>query len=298
MMDYSKSILRLPEAWKTSQGSREVIVAVVDTGVQVDHPDLKNNIWVNEAELNGRPGVDDDGDGYVDDVYGWDFVNNRPNAIDDNKHGTHCSGIIGAELNGQGTVGVSPLVKIMPLKFLDSSGSGDTANAISAINYAVAHGAKVISNSWGGGGESSLLNEAIQNAIAKGVVVVAAAGNASSNNDTVGSFPANYPGVLAVASTDSADKLSSFSNYGPGKTFIAAPGSNIYSTVIGSSYAYLSGTSMATPQVSGALALALSVRPAATAAELKQALCDSSKKILLDKVQCGRMDVADLLSRL
>jgi subtilisin family serine protease len=275
-----------------------VIVAIVDTGVQVDHPDLKNNIWVNTAEQGGKPGVDDDGNGYVDDVYGWDFRNNRPNAIDDNEHGTHCAGIIGAEMNGKGTVGVSPLVKIMPLKFLGADGSGDTATAIAAINYAVDNGAKVISNSWGGGGRSQLLEEAITRAVAKGVLVVAAAGNSASNNDSVASYPANYPGVISVASTDRNDALSSFSNYGSATTRIAAPGSDIYSTVIGSSYAYLSGTSMATPQVSGALALALALRPNKTRAEIEAALCSSAKKILTSKVQCGRMDVYELLRAL
>lgn len=293
-LDYSRAIMGVEKAWLTSKGSSSVIVAVVDTGVQVNHSDLANNIYINQAEANGRPGVDDDGNGYVDDVYGWDFANNRANAIDDNEHGTHCAGIIGAEQNGIGVVGVSPKVKIMPLKFLDSQGSGTTESAVAAINYAVRMGAKVISNSWGGGGRSELLNQAIQNAINKGVIVVAAAGNEANNIDSKPSYPASYSGVISVASSDASDKLSSFSNYGQSVT-IAAPGSNILSSVIGNSWAYLSGTSMATPQVSGAFALALAVKPNASAAQLRQAMCSSSKQILKDKVSCGRLDVNALI---
>jgi len=296
-LDYSREILRVPDAWNLSVGSDEIVVAVVDTGVDYTHPDLRNNIWRNLKEASGRTGVDDDGNGYVDDIYGWDFVNNRPNAFDDNKHGTHCAGIIGAEKNGIGTVGINQKVKIMPLKFLAANGSGDTRAAIQAIDYAVANGARVISNSWGGGGFSSLLNDAIQRAIAKGIFVVAAAGNESNDNDSRPTYPAGYAGVISVASSDQSDGLSSFSNYGPRSVFIAAPGSSIYSTVPGGSYEQLSGTSMATPQVSGAIALALSVNRGATRGQMLDALCGSARKILTNKAGCGRMDVAELLRR-
>lgn len=295
-IDYSKTIIRAPEAWKTTLGSKDVVVAVIDTGVDYTHPDLKDNIWVNEKELNGKPGVDDDGDGFIDDVYGWDFANNKPNAMDDNEHGTHCAGIIGATLNGKGMVGVTQKVRIMPVKFLSATGSGDTASAIKAIDYAVAHGAKVLSNSWGGGASSELLKQAIQRAQAKGVIVIAAAGNETNDNDAYPSFPASYPGVIAVASTDSKDMLSYFSNYGKSSVLLAAPGSDIYSTVPGGGYAKLSGTSMAAPQVSGAVALALSVSPQLNGAQMAKALCDSSKKILLSSTHCGRLDVAQLVN--
>jgi thermitase len=294
-LDYSRKILRLPEAWAVTKGSRDVVVAVIDTGVAYDHPDLAANAWTNEAERAGRAGVDDDGNGYVDDVHGWDFVNNRANAVDDNKHGTHCAGIIGAGDNGVGTMGVAPRVRIMPLKFLDRGGSGELAAAVRALDYAVANGARVISNSWGGGGRSEFLNAAIQRAVDRGILVVAAAGNEENDNDAEPSYPASYPNVISVASTDSADQLSSFSNYGRESVTLAAPGSDIYSTVLNAKWGTLSGTSMATPQVSGALALALAVRPAASADELKAKLCSSSKPILTSRVSCGRMDVAAFL---
>lgn len=295
-IDYSRAILRLPEAWQLTQGSREVVVAVIDTGVDADHPDLRRNLWFNEAELGGNPLSDDDRNGFLDDVFGFDFVHNRGSGLDDHKHGTHVAGIIGAEINGLGTVGVSPKVRIMPLKFLSADGVGDTANAIRAIHYAIDHGAHIISNSWGGGGYSRLLNEAIQRAVSRGILFVAAAGNESLDNGAYATYPANYDNVISVASTDETDSLSPFSNYGSRAVTIAAPGSRIFSTVPNAGWAYLSGTSMATPQVSGALALALSLDPSVDRMRLRQALCDSSRKILLDRVICGRMDVAELLS--
>ncbi len=296
-LDYSREILRVPDAWNLSVGGDDIVVAVVDTGVDYTHPDLRNNMWKNMKEANGRPGVDDDGNGYVDDVYGYDFVRNRANGDDDNKHGTHCAGVIGAERNGIGVVGINQKVKIMPLKFLDANGSGDTMAAIKAIDYAVANGARVISNSWGGGGYSSLLNDAIQRALARGIHVVAAAGNESNNNDARPTYPANYAGVISVASSDQADSLSFFSNFGPKSVFIAAPGSSIQSTVPGGYYERLSGTSMAAPQVSGAIALALSVNRNVSRAQMMDSLCGSARKILTGKAGCGRMDVAELVRR-
>ncbi|MCM2324556.1 MAG: S8 family serine peptidase [Oligoflexia bacterium] len=294
-LDYSRAKIRAPEAWRLTQGSEEIVVAVIDTGVDYRHPDLADNIWINEGERAGLAGVDDDGNGYVDDVYGYDFHNNRGNAMDDNKHGTHVAGIIGALLNDTGIVGVSPKVRIMALKFLGSSGSGDANNAIRAINYAVDHGARIISNSWGGGGRSQLLEAAIQRAISKGIYVVAAAGNESSNNDQVPMYPAGYSGVISVASSDAADALSSFSNYGASSVWIAAPGSDILSTIPGLRHARLSGTSMAAPQVSGALALALSMGKDPGLTAMRRALCDSAAKILLDQVRCGRLDAYELV---
>jgi thermitase len=295
VMDYSRDLMNVPDAWKITTGNRQILVAVIDSGVLLSHPDLQANLYVNEAEKNGIPGVDDDGNGYVDDVNGWDFANQRPNGNDDNGHGTHCAGVIGASANGMGVVGVSPQVKILPLKFLNASGSGDTVNAIKAIDYAVAQGARVISSSWGGGGYSSLLDQAVQRAIAQGVVFVAAAGNSSANNDTSDSYPANYRNVISVGSSDAMDNRSSFSNYGKSKVMIMAPGSSILSTYLNNRWAYLSGTSMATPQVSGAIALAMAANPSASVPQLKTALCDSSRKILLGSSQCGRMDVAEFV---
>jgi subtilisin family serine protease len=269
-----------------------VIVAVIDSGVDYNHPDLKKNIWSNTAERFGRTGVDDDSNGYVDDVYGWDFANNRPNAMDDNNHGTHCAGIIGAERNGVGVIGISPKVRIMPLKFLAANGSGDLYSALLALRYATRMGARVISNSWGGGGYSQLMSQVIQEAVSRGVLVVAAAGNAASDNDAQPTYPANYPGVISVASSDPIDAMSGFSNYGSTSVMVAAPGSQVLSTIPGSKLAAYSGTSMAAPQVSGALALALSVAPSASVEELKDRLCSTSVRILTDQTRCGRMDVA------
>ncbi|MBU6376538.1 MAG: S8 family serine peptidase [Bdellovibrionales bacterium] len=278
-LDYSRQILRVPDAWNMSVGTDDIVVAVIDTGVDYTHVDLRNNIWRS-----------------ADGSYGFDFVGNRANAYDDNKHGTHCAGIIGAEKNGIGVVGVNQRVKIMPVKFMDSRGSGDTMAAIKAIDYAVANGAKVISNSWGGGGYSSLLNDAIQRAIAKGVYVVAAAGNEANDNDSRATYPANYPGVISVASTDQNDELSVFSNFGSKNVFIAAPGSSINSSVPGGYYESMSGTSMAAPQVAGAIALALSVNRNITRAQMMDALCSGATKILTNKTVCGRMDVAQLVA--
>ena len=290
-LDYSRAIMNLDRAWAVNEGSPDIVVAVVDTGMQLDHPDLKDNLWVNTAELNGKPGVDDDGDGYIDDVYGWDFANNRANPVDDNGHGTHVSGIIAAEKNAIGARGIAPHVKIMPLKFLGANGNGDTKNAIDAINYAVKHGARVISNSWGGAGYSQLLDEAIQNARKAGVIVVAAAGNDHADNDVQASYPANLSGVVSVGSSTSQDTLSDFSDYGLKSVTIVAPGSAIFSTYLQSTFKYLSGTSMATPQVAGAIALGLSVRKDLGADELLDVLCTSTANVLRTKSKCGRLDV-------
>ena len=272
-LDYSRRVLRMPEAWAITEGSPEVVVAVVDSGVSYNHPDLAGNIL--------SPG--------------YDFYHNRDGAMDDNGHGTHCAGITGALKNGFGVRGISPKVKILPLKFLGSNGSGDTADAVGAIDYAVAHGAKVISNSWGGGGYSALLDQAIQRAVQAGVLVVAAAGNDNNNNDVTPSYPANYANVIAVGSTDSNDNRSSFSSYGRNSVMVMAPGSNIFSTYLNGGYATLSGTSMATPQVSGALALALSLKRDVSASEMKDMLCSTSEPILKSYSRCGRMDVGALV---
>ncbi|MBI3534361.1 MAG: S8 family serine peptidase [Deltaproteobacteria bacterium] len=297
-MDYSKSKLGLTEAWKTTKGSRSILVAIVDTGVEYTHEDLSQNMFINEKEKNGAAGVDDDNNGYVDDVYGFDFYNNKGNGLDDNGHGSHVAGIIGAELNGLGTVGVSPEVSILPVKFLGSDGSGTAQNAIKAIRYATAMGANVISNSWGGGGKSDLLNEAIQDAIKQGIFVIAAAGNDKSDNDKTPTYPASYSGVIAVASSDENDNLSSFSNFGKTTVFVAAPGSNIYSSYLKNTYKKLSGTSMATPQVSGALALALSLKKNLTQAQMLDVMCNNAEKILLQSAKCGRLNVAKLIKEL
>lgn len=252
-----------PEAWNVSTGSGKTIVAVIDTGVDYTHPDLAANIWTNTREIAGN-GIDDDHDGYVDDVHGWDFANNDNNPMDDNGHGTHVAGIIGAVgNNGIGVDGVNWRVQIMPLKFLDASGSGSLSNAIRALNYAVANGAAVANNSYSGGYFYQAFYDAIKNAQSHGVIFVAAAGNSGTNTDSSPAYPSGYnlDNVISVAATDRNDALASFSNYGPNTVDLAAPGVQIYSTLKGNSYGSMSGTSMAAPFVTGAIALLRDVHP-------------------------------------
>jgi subtilisin family serine protease len=295
--DYSRALMEVSSAWRITEGSSDVIVAVIDSGVDYFHPDLAANIAINLSEKNGRPGVDDDANGYVDDVYGWDFFNDRPNGYDDNGHGTHCAGIIAAAKNGIGVRGVAPKVKILPIKFLGASGNGDTADAVRAVNYAVSRGARILSNSWGGGGVSKLLDDAIQNAVNRGAIFVAAAGNNAMDNDATPNYPANYPNVLSVGSSDSSDRRSSFSNFGAESVHVFAPGSSILSTYPNGQYRIMSGTSMATPQVSGALALAVSVRPSLRSADFVDDLCRSTVSRLTEVSECGRMDVGEFVAR-
>jgi subtilisin family serine protease len=264
------------EAWDLQRGSASTVVAIIDTGVDFGHPDLAGAQWVNPGEdcVGCRTdGLDNDGNGYVDDWRGWDFVNNDNNPTDDHGHGTHVAGTIGATAdNGVGVAGVSK-VSMVGLKFLSASGSGSTADAVLAVNYANAAGIKITNNSWGGGGYSQALYDAINEADARGAVFVAAAGNDSTNNDTTPHYPSNYelPNVISVAATTSRDALASFSNFGQ-SVHLAAPGQTIYSTVLNNGYDYYSGTSMATPHVAGALALAKAADPAASGVQLKAAL--------------------------
>jgi thermitase len=248
------------DAWKKTKGDRRIIVGVIDTGVDFNHEDLKENLWMNQAELNGKPGVDDDKNGYIDDVYGYNFVANTSAPLDGNGHGTHCAGVIGAVHNHLGVAGVMDDVQIMALKFLSDTGFGNVEGAIKAIDYGVKMGANVLSNSWGGGARSQALEDAITRANAKGVIFVAAAGNDNTDNDLKPSYPANYTvtNVISVGSSDGKGNKSSFSNYGNTLVHVFAPGSNILSTFPKNNYKKLSGTSMATPFVSGAVGLYLS----------------------------------------
>ncbi len=247
-----------PEAWNKAKGNKSIVVGIIDTGIDYTHPDLAANMWKNTAEIPGN-NQDDDNNGYVDDVYGYDFINRDGDPMDDNRHGTHVAGTIGAVGNNdRGVVGVNWEVQLMALKFLSASGSGSTADAAEAIIYAADNGAMITSNSWGGGGESQTLKDAIQYAQDKGLLFVAAAGNESKDNDGPNpNYPSSYTheSVIAVAATTDRDALATFSNYGATSVDLGAPGEEIYSTTPGNSYEYLSGTSMATPHVSGAAAL-------------------------------------------
>lgn len=250
-------------AWNLTTGSNSVKVCVIDTGIDYNHPDLQGNAYANPGEIAAN-GIDDDGNGFVDDVYGYDFVNNDGDPLDDNNHGTHCSGTIGGRGNNNvGVAGVNWNVSIFSAKFLNSGGSGAISDAVLCTDYARVRGADVMSNSWGGGGFSQLMLEAIQRAEAAGILFVCAAGNSSSNIDTSTFYPASYdaPNVMAVAAINSAGNLASFSSYGAVNCDIAAPGEAIVSTTIGNTYSSFSGTSMATPHVAGAAALLKSYFP-------------------------------------
>lgn len=269
-----------PEAWDLQTGL-DVVVAVIDTGVDYNHPDLADNIWRNNMEIAGN-NRDDDGNGYVDDVRGWDFFNNDNNPMDDHSHGTHVAGTIGARgNNGNGVAGINWSIRIMPLKFMNSSGIGSLAGAINAINYAVANGARVINASWGGGGFSTALSRTIQSAHRAGVLFVAAAGNRAANTDRTPHYPSGYSieNIVAVAATDHTDRLASFSNYGATTVDLGAPGRNILSTIRNGGYAAFSGTSMAAPHVSGVAALLWSSNPALTHLQVKALLMQQGEAL-------------------
>ena len=269
------------DAWDIQTGSRDIIVGVIDTGIDDRHSDLAANMWRNPGESgDGKEsnGVDDDGNGYVDDYRGWDFVNNDNNPFDDNDHGTHCAGIIGAVgNNGSGISGANWNVSLLGLKFLSGSGSGSTDDAVEAILYAIDLGIPILSNSWGGGGRSQALEDAIEAASQAGILFVAAAGNDAKNTDNSDNYPSNYASanVISVASSDDRDQLSSFSNYGKETVDLAAPGSSILSTVANNNYRSLSGTSMATPYVAGAAALIMAQYPGISMEEIKYRLLGS-----------------------
>ena len=269
------------QAWDITTGSDKVIVAVIDTGVDFNHPDLVDNLWTNEAELHGQAGVDDDNNGVIDDIHGFNAITGNGNAMDDQGHGSHCSGTIGAKGNdGKGIVGVNWNVRIMAVKFLDANGSGTLENALKAIDYATKMGAKVMSNSWGGGGFSQTLFDSIKRSNEAGALFIAAAGNESNNNDTNPSYPATYdvPNIISVAAIDNQGAKASFSSYGKRTVHIGAPGVNIYSST-GGAYDSWSGTSMATPHVSGVAALVWANEPNLTAIELKQRLLQTARPI-------------------
>ncbi|KAF7456860.1 serine protease, subtilase family, signal peptide [Cryptosporidium felis] len=258
---------------------RDVIVAVIDTGVDFTHPDLAENMWVNEKELYGRPGVDDDLNGYVDDIYGYDFANNKGTPVDDEGHGTHCAGTIAAR--GNNNEGISGInwrgVKIMALKFLRGNGIGFLSDSVKAINYAIKMGANILSNSWGGGSFSQATYDAIKRSIDKNMLFVVAAGNDHNNNDIRPTYPSAYqlPNVLSVAAIDIYGRLGVFSNYGQRSVDMAAPGVDILSTSSNRGYKRLSGTSMACPFVSGAAALLYAFDPNLTFDQAKALLLRS-----------------------
>jgi len=300
-------------------GSKSVVVGIVDEGIDVNHPDLQANIWVNPYDP--RDGVDNDGNGYVDDVNGWDFYSNDNTVYDGtgDDHGTHVAGTVGGVGgNGSGVAGVSWNVTMISTKFLGADG-GYTSGAIKAIDYLTdlktRHGVNVVasSNSWGGGGYSSALHSAIIRGAKAGILFVGAAGNNTSNNDATANYPSNYStlqgtstttaasyeAVIAVAALTSTGGLASFSNYGSTTVDIAAPGAGINSTLPGGAYGAYSGTSMATPHVSGAVAVYAAAYPNATSAQVRQAILGSARptgSLAGLTVTGGRLDVAAALN--
>jgi subtilisin family serine protease len=316
----------VPNSWSKTKGIADVVVAVIDTGVDYTHEDLVDNIWHNPGETGqdaqghdkATNGIDDDGNGYVDDVIGWDFASNDNKPYDftagmmdmlmsggNPGHGTHCAGNVAARAdNGKGIAGVAPGVRIMPLRFITEKGQGTTADAVKAINYAVKMGAKVMSNSWGSegdddSGETTALKDAITNAMNAGVLFVAAAGNGhqgvgyDNDTDSKPGVPASYEmdNIISVAAINEQGALGSFSNWGVRTVDIAAPGVKVFSTVTqsqkysdtvidipGMLTATWDGTSMACPHVAGAAALYMSINPGKDWRAVKDAILATAKK--------------------
>lgn len=285
---YGMTKISAPQAWDLNTGSPTVVIANIDTGAKYTHEDLAANMWTNSGEINNN-GIDDDGNGFIDDYYGYDFFFNDPDPLDENGHGTHTSGILGAVGNNLiGVVGVNWNVKIMSIKIYDSDGFGTTsAMLINAYNYVRMMkergvNIRVTNNSYGGCDEACGYDQATKDAIDAlgnaGVLQVFAAGNDGQNIENLPSYPASYtgPAILAVANSNSSDARNGSSNFGPVSVDVAAPGTAILSTVMNATnYGSLSGTSMATPHVAGAAALLSAYNPALSAASLKATLMNS-----------------------
>lgn len=270
-------------AWEISKGSKKIIVAVIDTGADVKHEDLANNIWVNPGETGldskGRNKatnrIDDDGDGFVDDVNGWNFVSNSGDLTDNHGHGTHIAGIIGAEAgNGKGIAGIAPQVSLMILKYYDPkvAATDNLKNTVNAIKYAVKMHANIINYSGGGTEFSQEEYDAVEEARKQGVLVVAAAGNERSNSDKHKYYPADYgiSNTISVTAIDPLTEVLASSNYGTETVDIAAPGQNILSTLPNNSYGYMTGTSQATAFVTGAAVLVMAHKEQYQAEDVKK----------------------------
>jgi thermitase len=281
-------------AWTKTTGSDKVVVAVIDSGVDYTHQDLMNNIWVRPPDVAEYT---DDELGVIDDTYGFNAVSDDGDPMDQNGHGTHCAGIIGAEGGNQlGIAGVNWKVEIMPLKFIDASGSGTTKDAIKAINYVIDRkragvNVRIISASWGSTMYSKALEDVIREAGEAGILFIAASGNSSADADKSPHYPASYdlPNVISVAALNRQDELASFSNYGAKRVHIAAPGAEILSTWLNGEFREASGTSMATPEVAGVAALVLSADSELSMKELRERLLKSVDKLdsLNGKVATG-----------
>ena len=287
------SPLELQKAWNISQGNKKIVVAIIDTGVDYTHPDLKNNIWQNPNEIPNN-GKDDDDNGFIDDTMGWNFVDHTPTPSDEHGHGTHVAGIIGAVRgNGIGISGVCPNISLMILKYYSPNATGkeNLENTIKSFIYAVQNGAHIINYSGGGAEFSKEEREAILEAKKKGIIVIAAAGNERQNADIHAYYPASYDldNIISVAALTPTQKLVDSSNYGIKKIDVAAPGQNIFSTLPKGQYGYMTGTSQATAFVTGVAALALSTYGVLPSIAIKDFLLKNvqTTKALKGKVKTG-----------
>lgn len=268
--------------WKEGiRGSRKIVVGVIDTGIDWEHPDLKENLYTNPGEIDGD-GIDNDGNGLIDDIHGWNFGDNNNKSQDDQGHGSHCAGTIGGVgNNGIGVAGVNWEVSLMPIKFLNAEGHGSLQAAIDAIRYGIKMKLPILSNSWGNRSGGEALQSAIEEAKQAGIVFIAAAGNNHSDNSKNPTYPASFPvdNIISVAATNNQDRLGSFSNYGATTVHVAAPGVKIFSTYKNGGYKFSSGTSMATPHVAGIAALLMSVEPELNYTEIKNRLMQTSDPV-------------------
>jgi serine protease len=292
------------EAWDTITQASSVKVAIIDTGTDWDHPDLAANIWTNPGEVAGN-GVDDDNNGYIDDVHGWDFYDSDSNPDDVDGHGSHTAGTVGAVgNNGTGVTGMAWSCQLIPLRFLGPQG-GYTADSISAVEYCTTMGIRVSNNSWGGGGFSSALNNAIDASKAVGHIFVAAAGNDGTNNDSSPHYPSNYTldNIISVAATNNRDGLVDEgtwgSNYGASTVDIGAPGLDIASTWEGAGYVWSSGTSMAAPHVTGVVVLLLAQNPSWTYSQVINRIYSTARPLSSLAGNCttgGMLNARDAVS--
>jgi subtilisin family serine protease len=292
---------RVPRAWRTSVGGA-VTVAILDTGIDTSHPDLAGNLWTNPGEIPGN-GLDDDGNGFVDDVHGADVVNGDGDPADGLGHGTAVAGIIGGRGNNRaGVSGVAWRVRLMPVKVLPDQGFGSTATLVAGLRYALSNGARVINMSLNGADRSLALEEAIAAAEDQGVLVVTSAGNDGANRDSVPSYPASIasPAIVSVASSNRSGRLGFGSAYGASSVDIAAPGDDILTTDPSGRFETHSGTSFAAAYVTGAAALLGAAQPAASGAQLRRALLASARRggHLDQRVSRGQLNVAAAMKRL
>lgn len=271
--------INAPEAWKQHVGRNDgPIIAVIDTGIDYNHPDLKDNMWVNTGEIPGN-GIDDDGNGVVDDVYGYNAFADSGDPMDGHSHGTHCAGTIGAVgNNGIGVVGVNHKARLMAVKIFSDSGSTNTAAILRGIEYTTKMGATITSNSWGGGPFSQAQKDAFE---ASSALHIKAAGNNGRDNDKFANYPSNYEiaNNVAVAASDRFDNKARFSQYGVVNVDIAAPGVDVFSTIPGDKYGNMSGTSMATPHVAGVAGLVASAFPELDAQGIKDKVLNGADQL-------------------